>query len=212
MRAPAIILGLAAAAGLLTSAAHGATLGLDANATAESPGSVRVPVTLAVEPGEAIAGLQFDLLFDAAPLQFTGVETGAAAAAAEKTAHSNQIQPGQLRVVVAGFNRNAIASGETVWVVFSRPPALGDETVSLRMADAVLSDPFGSPVGVRITPDTLILDHGKAVALGTHAGGSAKPVSALDAVANYRAILFAVIAVGIAMMLTRKAPKKGRRH
>jgi hypothetical protein len=79
------------------------------------PGSVAPgkPAALALTlnvGSEAPTGFQFDLEYDAAALDLT-VEAGAAAKQASKMLQSRQLQPGKLRVLIIGFNRNTLSGG-----------------------------------------------------------------------------------------------------
>ena len=58
----------------------------------------------------APTGIQFDLEYDAASLDI-GVEAGPAAREAGKSLQSAMIQAGKQRVLVVGFNKNAISDG-----------------------------------------------------------------------------------------------------
>jgi hypothetical protein len=55
-------------------------------------------------------GIQFDLEYDAASLDIR-VEAGPAAKQASKNLQSEKIRDGKLRVLIIGFNRNAISDG-----------------------------------------------------------------------------------------------------
>jgi hypothetical protein len=71
------------------------------------------PTTLSVQlvsGGDALAGVQFDLEYDATALEVT-VEAGPVVAQAGKNLQSNLIQPGKRRVLVIGLNRNVIEDG-----------------------------------------------------------------------------------------------------
>lgn len=74
------------------------------------PGS---PVTLSVKLAAGTAlptGIQFDLEYDAAALDIT-VEAGQAAKQAGKNLQTATIHAGKQRVLIFGFNRNAISDG-----------------------------------------------------------------------------------------------------
>jgi hypothetical protein len=59
---------------------------------------------------EAPTGFQFDLEYDAAALDLS-VEAGPVSKQASKGVQFRQLQPGKLRVLIIGFNRNTIADG-----------------------------------------------------------------------------------------------------
>lgn len=71
------------------------------------------PATLGLKlavGAEAPTGFQFDLEYDAAALD-VGIEAGPAAKQASKNLQSRRIEPGKLRVLIIGFNRNTISDG-----------------------------------------------------------------------------------------------------
>ena len=59
---------------------------------------------------DAPTGIQFDLEYDGENLDIS-IEAGPAATQAGKSVQSRKIQPGKLRVLIIGFNRNAISDG-----------------------------------------------------------------------------------------------------
>jgi hypothetical protein len=167
-------------------------------------------VMLELAPDEAVAGFQFDLQFDSGVLVYEKAEAGERARGAEKSAHANEIRPGLLRVVVAGFNQNTIASGSVVSVSFAG--ALGlNQAANLHLSNVILSDPFGVPVSVEVAPDTLVLRESSAMAVDTEGTDGATSEQQPGAVLyRYRAVIFAAIVVGFTMLLARSKPKKGR--
>lgn len=189
--------------------AAGAILGLDGDHAEFQPDALQVPVRLVCNRGESVAGFQFDLRYDPETLSFAGATPGPESAVAEKSAHANEIRPGFLRVVVAGFNRNAIASGEVVRVAFNRLPVTGGQT-PIQMANPVLSDPDGAPLAVTASPDTLLVHRDSAVASGASGGPVSGARGQLDLLYRYRALLFAAVVVALTMLLARTKPKKGR--
>jgi len=59
---------------------------------------------------DALTGIQFDLEYDAASLDVT-VESGPVAKDASKNLQSARLQPGKIRVLIIGYNRNTISDG-----------------------------------------------------------------------------------------------------
>lgn len=73
---------------------------------------VQVPIYLESTGGAQPTGLQVDVGFNTAVLSYNNqVSAGAAAQAASKSVSANVISGGTLRIIVAGFNQNAIANG-----------------------------------------------------------------------------------------------------
>jgi hypothetical protein len=98
----------AIAVGVLALVANAAELSLEQGTVA--PGK---PVALGMKLAagtDVPTGVQFDLEYDAAALDLS-VEAGPAAQQAAKNLRSAPIQPGKLRVLIIGFNRNTISDG-----------------------------------------------------------------------------------------------------
>jgi hypothetical protein len=96
------------------------------------------PATLAVSLSagtEAPTGFQFDLEFDPAALDLS-VEAGPAAKQASKSAQSRMLQPGKLRVLIIGFNRNTIADGVLALIQVSYKGTDGGKTFPVHMTAA----------------------------------------------------------------------------
>ena len=194
---------------VLAPAGDAAVLGLEGADARIEQGILSAPVVLKPGAGEAVASLQFDVYYDTKALRFAGVETGARAVQAEKTAHANELRSGQLRVVLAGFNGNLIEPGDVVWLRFTRDGGLGQST-SLRLEEAILSDPFGSPVPVDASPDTLVVGQDANTVFAADSGTDTAPAGRAEGLFRYRAVLFALVVVGLTMALAKNAPKKGR--
>lgn len=93
---------------VLTVAASAAELTLEQGTlTLGKPVALTVKMSAAAE---APTGIQFDLEYDAASLDVT-VEAGPAAKQASKNLTSRSLQPGKLRALIIGFNRNIISDG-----------------------------------------------------------------------------------------------------
>jgi len=202
-----------ATAGLIAAAhlVQAATLGLRTTDPAGSEDTVLVPVHLAVQPGEAVAGLQFDLHFDADALRFEEVAIGSSARDAEKSTHTNLLRPGVLRVIIVGFNRNAMETGPVADAHFSAiAPAAATTTVA--MSDAILSDPYGTPVSVAIAPNTAVLEPSGGTLRVQMATGSTAPARPGDPYGSYRALFTALLCVAAAIAWSRHKPRKRRRR
>jgi hypothetical protein len=98
----------AIALAVLAVAANAAEISLEHGTVA--PGK-SVALAVKMDAGQdAPTGVQFDLEYDATVLDMS-VEMGPAAQQASKNLRSAAIQPGKLRVLIIGFNRNTIADG-----------------------------------------------------------------------------------------------------
>ncbi|MBI1320111.1 MAG: hypothetical protein GC168_14365 [Candidatus Hydrogenedens sp.] len=130
-------------AGLLcVSEAHGALIGFDGPVQEGSAWAIYL--WLEVEPGEAVSGVQADLLLPA-EYALSGYQTGDAAAASGKQAAVAQVADGRIRVLVAGLNQTSIPTGTIAQVLLSGPGSAPGTAISA----AVLSSPTGNRVPVR---------------------------------------------------------------
>lgn len=200
---------LSAAMLVLAATQPEARLGLGAQPEFKDGGEIRVPIILSAPREDGVAALQFDLTFEASRLKFQSAEVGSASTAAEKLVQANPLKTGAARVIIAGLNRNTIADGIVAWAVFTPVPG-AQPSCSVGIAGTIFSDPYGNPVAVQTSPDTLTLDPAANVALATDTGAQNTSQSGVDMLIRYRALVFASIMVGGTMFLARRAPRKGR--
>lgn len=185
------------------------TLGLGSQPEFSAESSFRVPVSIGPLGEAGVAALQFDLQFQASQLRFGGVEAGSSAQTAEKSAQSNPLKPGTIRVIVAGLNRNTLTDGVIAWARFTPVPGAHPPfTVSL--ASVVLSDPFGTAVEAHAGPDTLVIDPLASVATASDTQADAEGATAGELLLRYRALLLAALFIGGAALIARRQPRKGR--
>lgn len=111
-------------------------------------GTVTLPIMLANNAGHQVAGMQFDVVFDAELIQLDGVTSGPSAVGAEKNVSYSVMEQGRLRVIVAGLNQNILAEGEVAGLVYSifpkRPTA--DDSTHVAIEDLIIADPNGDAV------------------------------------------------------------------
>ncbi|NLT69020.1 MAG: hypothetical protein GXX84_20735, partial [Acidobacteria bacterium] len=93
-----------------------------------------------------VSMLQFDLLYSA-PLSYSSVATGQAAANAGKSAVGNQIAGGS-RIVVFGLNQTGIGSGSVAVVQFNIAGVAPAGPATIAITGLVASDPNANPVQV----------------------------------------------------------------
>lgn len=139
---------------LFTGYANAAELALptvDINAGA----STTVPFMLAVAAGQTIAAVQFELQYDVALVALGEVRAGAEATRAGKSVSANELEPGRVRIIVAGLNQNALASGELLLADFQVPQTAPSSMALLSVASLVMSSPTGRPVPADAVSGTL---------------------------------------------------------
>jgi hypothetical protein len=137
---------LLVAAGLLVPASEAATLRL--GGALAQPGQQNVPVALTLEPGagEAVAALQCDVPIDSAVFVQVQVTAGPTAVAASKQVVLSQPQPGRWRIIVSGFNQNAIGAGVVATLLLHISPSAAERAYLLPPEGVVLSSPEGQRV------------------------------------------------------------------
>ena len=133
----------AAFGALLAVAASGATLRFG-DVTTDAQGYLHVPVTIAAEDYEQVAGLQFDLNFDETNFAFMDVVLGPSAENAGKDAVFTDAFTGTTRVLVVGMNQNTMQDGVVAELVFN--PLDASALDSLELTGGLVSDPFGNSI------------------------------------------------------------------
>lgn len=136
----------------------GATVALG-NATAfPGFGLANMPVTLSLEPGEQVAGAQWDLVFDSSVLNLYAIHAGPAATIAGKSVSFSTLSPGAVRVLVTGLNMNVMPDGVLATVVFTVSSAApsGDQEVSLD--NVIFAHPYGLDIAAEGISGVLTID------------------------------------------------------
>jgi hypothetical protein len=182
----------------LAGTAYGAEL-LVGEAQRHDDGTASVVIALRPDTGDAVGALQFDVEYDTAAWTFETVATGDAAKAAEKTASFNEFARGNVRVILAGLNRNAIPAGPIAVVHFASATA----NAGIQIQRVILSDPFGVEVPVRV----LAADHATASA---HETAPAASYMELILAWSFAATAFLGIAFA-ARQLLFAGPRRSRR-
>lgn len=133
--------------------AHGARLELGPAASLN--GYVVVPISVQGGSEEAVAGLQFDLNFDAANYALHEIILGPAADQAGKEALYTEAVAGVTRVLVVGMNQNVIPDGVVATLVLS---PLGSHADAARIAvdNPIAADIFGNRLVVDIDKQVFV--------------------------------------------------------
>ena len=105
--------------------------------------AITVPVVLYGEGNDPVSGIQFDVRFDDEAFALVGVETGDAAASADKVAVYNDAISGVTRVLIAGMNQTSIPDGLVANVILA-PIDGADASQPFIIESCLLSDPYGN--------------------------------------------------------------------
>lgn len=116
---------------------------------------VSIPVSLTSQGGAHVAGLNFDLNFDASRVEVpTGtcngiaVALGSAAASADKSISCSHPSSSSVRVIIFGLNTNVISDGPVAVVTFDVLAGAAPGTFALTLSNWAASDPDGQGVPV----------------------------------------------------------------
>ena len=158
------------ALGLCLASVAGPSLGLCVEVSiptqvAGTGASLSVPISFA-SSGEAVSGLQFDLIFSDAALNLSTV-TGTAARSSGKTLYFGSHSPHQSRFLITGLNQNPISDGTIVNLFVNVRPGTALGTYYIHFDSALASDPAGNPVAVSTSDGSVTVQavSGAAVAL-----------------------------------------------
>ena len=91
---------------------HAATVGIVETSATAGQANVSIPVSFLSNSGETIAALAFDLRFDAARIQWKSASLEPTLTAFGKQLQAFQIEPGHVRLVIYGTDRQTLASGQ----------------------------------------------------------------------------------------------------
>jgi hypothetical protein len=110
-----------------------------------SAGATGIPVAIALANADSVSGVQFDMLFDPAVIASVDSVTVTGRAASMDGTPFNQIQAGQVRVLLFDSGGDAVTEGQgaivNVWVTVAGGAATGGHTLTANAV--VLSDPQG---------------------------------------------------------------------
>lgn len=128
--------------------------------SAQAGESVTVDISLALEAGELVAGMQFDLHYPAPVASLIEISPGPSATQSAKLVSSNPLGSGRHRVIVAGINQSPIPVGSVVVVRFLLSTTVPPGSHPLTLAGVVLSDPGGRRVPSTIQNGALLAPGG----------------------------------------------------
>lgn len=134
------------AGAFLLSGVNAAQVGLGGSASTGN-GMLTVPVTIAPASQQSVAALQFDVHYDPNLYRFASAEAGDAAFVAGKDVTFSEPAPGTIRVMVAGFNQDALVAGTVTTLQFEpneKTAAVNSTADAFSLSDIVVSDPVGN--------------------------------------------------------------------
>lgn len=126
------------------------------------PGQERVciPVTLTLQPGEDVSGIQFNLVFRDASVRFEEVIAGPAATEASKSLYANTLSPREVLVLIAGLNQGQIRNGiiAQCYANVAADASPGQHPVALDKL--TVSDPYGTRLPSQMAYGAIIVGRG----------------------------------------------------
>ena len=120
-------------------------------------GSISADVTWKAEGGQ-IAGLQFDLDYDASVLVVSGT-IGSAASDAEKSLSISDPSTGKKRILIVGFNQNTIADGVAAVLSVGIKDGAAVGSYPLKFSNASATDKSGKTVSLTTTDGTIAVSN-----------------------------------------------------
>ena len=139
-------------------------------------GNAAVDVTIAAQ-GDAVAGLQFDIVSDAT-LAISSTP-GVVSANGDKSLSTATLGPGATRFLVVGLNQNVLGDGVLLSLEIPIPADTDTAHQVLHVANAVATDENGSPVLLSAV-DGSISVNGPAPAIATVVNGASFLPSIVD--------------------------------
>ena len=133
---------------IITAHLEAATLSVGSATGAPGDTNISIPVVLGSTPGEKVSSFNFDLNFDASRLSFKEVTLGSGAANAGKSLSFNKLKSSAIRVIVIGFNQDAIADGTVLTFTFDILDKAPDGKAELNITKPAISDPKGKLLAV----------------------------------------------------------------
>lgn len=109
---------------------------------------------------DSLTGIQFDLEYDESALD-VGLELGPAAKTASKMIQSHKLQPGKLRALIIGFNKNIISDGVLAVLQVSYKGQAGSKTLAIRITGAAGTDGNAQPVSVTAKDGSVKVEIGR---------------------------------------------------
>lgn len=138
-------LGVLGGAIIVLSGAQALAGGLQVGRVNARPGQpIAVPVTFTAGRGTAVTALTVDIHFDKG-LTNPRCAQGAAMAGVDKIVRCAEVDPGQVRLLIFGFNQDAMPSGEVATVTFDVAPNWRHRLHRL-LSEVSASDADGKPI------------------------------------------------------------------
>lgn len=164
-RRTVVVIGIVGGLMVICANGFGATVALG-NATAfPGFGQANMPVSLSLEPGDQVAGAQWDLVFDSNVLNLCAIHAGPAAIIAGKSVSFSTLSPGTVHVLVTGLNVNVIPDGILATVVFSVASGAPGGDREVYLDNVIFAHPYGLDITAEGIPGLLTIDE-EALAIG----------------------------------------------
>jgi sugar lactone lactonase YvrE len=117
--------------------------------------TVEIPIQMTATGTASPATFQADLSFDPAKLTFASARIGAQATSAGKTLSSNIVSDGDVRILVAGLNQNAISNGVVGYASFTLNSPFTSGSASVTPLNCSAADGSGNSLVTPCTAGTI---------------------------------------------------------
>jgi hypothetical protein len=110
--------------------------------------NINVPVDLTSQDGAQVAGLNFDLSFDASRLEVSAVNIGSSAFSAGKSLSWSQLASNRILVIIFAVNQTVISDGSVAVVSFNVLVSAAPGSSALTLSNVAATDPDAKAVPV----------------------------------------------------------------
>jgi hypothetical protein len=117
------------------------------HAPTQAGGNVEIPVLLYGDPDTGLAGLQFDLHYDASQYELVSVTSGPAASKPGKVVTHSENASGNATVLIIGFNNTEMYDGHVATLTL-RPTWAESSPNSIELNNILATDPAGNAMPV----------------------------------------------------------------
>lgn len=147
------------------------------------PDQVAVPGQVILAPlslssqGQVIAGVQFDLAFDAG--LSVRLLPGAQLGSSGKTIYTAALPTGGFRVLIIGMNQGGIGDGDLLRAVIAVDPGISPGTAQIRLSNAVATDANGTSIPLSAAPATVQVQAASGTVLQSFVDGAVVSAASL---------------------------------
>jgi hypothetical protein len=143
-------------AAIFASSAYGGRLQFG---TAQPDGEyLLIPINLSGDNGPGVSTIDFNVRYDPAVFEPSGVSKGPSATAADKNVSVNKRSDGDYKVLIVGLNQNTMENGEIATLVLKKIDSPQASSSNLRIVNTTFAAANADPVPSQGDTETVSLD------------------------------------------------------